>query len=187
MTVSLDSGNVVIGTANQTGILIAPVGTAAPTTVDEAWGGGWSTLGYLSEDGISLSKEVESEQIMAWQSKAPIRTVITGKSLSLDFTMIELTPLSLALYFGEDEPAGTDDEFTLQVLSDSVAPEYAIGIDTKDGDVVVRYIFGRANLSGNGEVTLEKASAQGFPVTLDALDDDGVLATIIKGAVEVGS
>lgn len=187
MTVALDSGNVVIGTANATGILIAPVGTAAPTTVDEAWGAGWNTLGYLSEDGIELAKEVEANQIKAWQSKAPIRTVITGKSLSLDFTMIELTPLSMAMYFGEDTPAGTDDEFTLQVLADSVAPEYAIGIDTKDGDVVVRYIFGRSTLSANGPITLEAANAQGMPVTLDALDDDGVLATIIKGLVEVGS
>lgn len=185
---SLDPGNVVIGTANADGIYIAPVGTAPPATATEAWGAGWSALGYLSEDGINLSRDVESEQIRAWQSKSPLRTVITGTSLTMGFTMIELTPVSLALWFAQPVPAGTDDEFTLSVDSNATTPEYALGIDTKDGLVVVRYIFGRATLSANGEVPLQAAAAQGLPVTMEALTDtNGDLATIIKGLTGVGS
>lgn len=181
-TPTLDPGNVVVGTANGVGILIAPVGTAAPSTSYEAFGAGWVTLGYLSEDGIELSKEVETEVLRAWQSKAPLRTIVTGKSISLDFTMIELTPVAMALYFGEETPAGTDDDFTLVVATDTPNPETALAIDVRDGDVVVRYLFGRSTLSASGSITLEQASAQGLPVTLDALDDDGVLATIIRGS-----
>lgn len=188
MSVTLDAGNVVIGTANQTGILIAPVGTTAPTTVTEDWGAGWQTLGLLDDEaGVTLSKEVESQIISAWQSKAPVRIIITGKSLTMSFTMIELTPLSAGVFMGEEAPVGTDDEFTLVVSSDSAATEYALGLDIRDGDVVARIIFGRANLSENGDVDIDKASAIGLPVTMSALDDDGVLATIIKGSAVVGS
>lgn len=183
----LDAGNVVVGTANGPGIWRAPIGTAKPATATEAWGAGWETLGYLDEEAeVELNVEMESEALRAWQSRSPIRTIITGKSLTLGLTMIEFTPITTALFFGEAEPLGTDEEFTLTVTTDSTPPEYLIGIDTQDGDAIVRYIFDRATLSSTSAISLAKAKAQGLPVVLSALDNAGTLATIIRG-IEVGS
>lgn len=180
---TLNSDNPIVGTANATGILIAPVGTAAPTDTTSAWGAGWETVGYIHEDGITLAVETESEDLKAWQSKSPLRTVITGKELTVEFTMLEVTPKALALFFDEDEPVGgTDQSFSLDVTSEGKAKAYAVGIDTKDGDAVLRYIFPRATLSENGEVTIAAAEFQGFPVTLKAMDEGGKLATVIRGA-----
>jgi len=181
-TPTLDAANTMIGTANGVGILVAPVGTAGPTDGASAWPAGWETIGYVHEDGITLAQDITSESLRGWQSKSPLRTVITGKELTIDFTALEITPKTMAMYF--DEPVGTGNAttFTLTVTSQGGAQEYAVGIDTMDGDAVLRYIFPRATLSGNGDINIEAADFQGLPITLTALDDAGVLATIIRGA-----
>lgn len=186
-TPTLDANNVVIGTANGVGLLFAPVGTAKPSTTTEDWPAGWETLGYVHEDGLTISKEIETEQIKAWQSQAPLRTVVTGKTLSLGMTLIELTPRSAGVYFGEEVPEGTDDDFTLQVTTSGAPPEYAYALDVKDGDSAVRVIIGRGTLAESGEVPVKAAEAMGLPITIDALDEDGILATIIRGAAAVAS
>lgn len=184
---TLNVDNPIVGTANGVGILVAPVGTAAPTDTTTAWGTGWETIGYIHEDGITLAVETESEDLKAWQSKSPLRTVITGKGLTVEFTMLEVTPKALGLFFDEDPPAGTGGAFTLTVTSEGKAKEYAVGIDTKDGDAVLRYVFPRATLSENGDVTIAAAEFQGFPVTLKAMDQAGVLATVIRGLATGGT
>lgn len=180
-TPTLNSDNAIVGTANSVGIYMAPVGTAAPVDTTSAWGAGWETAGYIHEDGITLAIETESESLKAWQSKSPLRTVITGKELTVEFNMLEITPRTMGVFFDEDAPTGSDDAFTMNVTSEGKAKNYAIGIDTRDGDNVLRYIFPKASLSENGEVTIAAAEFQGFPVTLKAMDHNGVLATVIRG------
>lgn len=186
MSVTLDASNTMIGTANGAGLMLAPVGTAGPTDGSTAWPAGWETIGYVHEDGVTLALETENESLKAWQSKTALRTVITGRELTVEFTMLEVTPKAMALFFDEDPPSGDASEFTLTVTSEGSANEYAIGIDTKDGDTVLRYIFPRATLAENGEISLVTSDFQGFPVTLSAQDQNGVLATIIKGTATAG-
>jgi len=186
MSVTLDASNTMIGTANGAGLLIAPVGTAPPADTTTAWGVGWETIGYVHEDGVTLALETENESLKAWQSKTALRTVITGRELTVEFTMLEVTPKAMALFFDEDPPSGDADAFSLTVTSEGSANDYAVGIDTKDGDNVLRYIFPRATLAENGEISLVTSDFQGFPVTLSAQDQNGVLATIIKGPAVAG-
>jgi len=186
MSVTLDASNTMIGTANGAGLMLAPVGTAGPTDGSTAWPAGWETIGYVHEDGVTLALETENESLKAWQSKTALRTVITGRELTVEFTMLEITPKAMALFFDEDPPTGDASGFTLTVTSEGSANEYAIGIDTKDGDNVLRYIFPRATLAENGEISLVTSDFQGLPVTLSAQDQNGVLATIIKGAAAGG-
>lgn len=178
---TLDANNPLIGTANTVGLLVAPVGTALPATPLDAWPAGWETVGYIHEDGITLSVETDSEELFAWQSKTPLRSVITGKSLSMEFSMLEVTPKATALFFDEDVPSGDSSSFSLTVTSGGQAKEYAVAIDTRDGDKVLTYVFPRATLSENGDIEIKSAEFQGFPVTLKALDDNGTLAIISRG------
>lgn len=172
--------NVLIGTANGPGIWIAPVGTAAPTDASTDLPAAWSTLGYLSEDGVSFGSSVDSESITPWQSKSPVRTIITGRELTAGFTMLEFSAQNAALYFDQPAPVETDGEFALEVRSDLAQQMYAICIDVKDTAATVRYHFPRASLSEAGDLEVTASGAMGLPVTLSALDDAGVLANIFK-------
>jgi len=182
---ALAPDNVLIGTSNGPGIWIAPEGTAAPTDTTTAPAAEWSTLGYLSEDGVTFGVSTDSESITPWQSRSPVRTIITGRELTVDFTMLEFNAQNVALYFSQDAPVETAGAFALDVRSDGSSKTHCILVDVKDGDHVVRYFFPRATLSEAGDIEVTQSGAIGLPVTMQALDDSGVLVKIIKGAAAV--
>ena len=79
-------------------------GTAPPTDTTSPWGTGWQILGYLSDDGPVIGQNTNSEQLTPWQSIAPIRSVITGREVTLHMILWQLNELTLGLYFDTDEP-----------------------------------------------------------------------------------
>jgi hypothetical protein len=178
---ALDPTEVLLGLNNGPGIYLAPEGTAAPADLSVAWASPWEPIGYLSDDGVTVSASTDSDTLTPWQSTAPIRTVITGKGLTMQFVMWQTNPLTLGVYFDTDVPAAVAGVVTFDVRSDAGQQIHAIGLDIKDGDIVTRITFKRASLSDNGDVTLSRGDAVGWDVTLTALDDNGVLGSIISG------
>lgn len=183
MGTTLAPDDVLIGTAAGPGIWMAPLGTPPPADALAALPAEWSTLGYLSEDGVTFGSSTDSESITPWQSRTPVRSVITGRELSAEFTMIEFTAQNLALYFGQAPAVETDGSFAMEVRSDAPARMQALLIDVADGDVRVRYFFPRSSLSESGDLEVTSGGAMGLPVTLTALDDAGVLARVFKDTV----
>jgi hypothetical protein len=187
---TLNPDAVMIGTAKGPGIWIAPTGTAAPTDCTTAPAAAWETLGYLSEDGVKFAVSTDSEKIMSWQSKSPLRQVITGRELNAEFTMMEVSAKQLALYFGNDEkgadmvltPAATGKPELLKmtVKTNAAAQNYAVMVDIHDTDNSMRIYFPRATLTDAGDIEITQAGVVGLPVTLSALDDNGTLAVILK-------
>jgi len=178
----LNPDNVIVGTSNGPGIWVAPVGTAKPATVTTAPAAPWNTIGYLSEDGVKVGQSTDSDNIMAWQSKAPLRSFITKREVTLEFTMLELSKRNFELYFGQQIVDATDpDAFSVEVRSDAPAYQYALLLDLIDGDVVNRMYFPRASLNQAGDMEVTQSGAVGLPVTLAAQDDSGVLMTLDRG------
>jgi hypothetical protein len=179
---ALDPTEVQVGTANGPGIWIAEAGTDPPDDTTDDFEDPWHLLGYLSEDGPTIGVSTDTEDLTPWQSRVPIRSVITGRQLTLQFVMWQLNPRTLALYFDADPPtAGTDGSFDMELRSDAPSHLYAVAIDTRDGDRVFRVTFGRASLSDAGDMDISSGAAVPLDVTLSALDDAGVL-----GLVQVG-
>ena len=181
---TLDAGNTLLGTAHGVGFLWAPVGTTPPTDTTVPWPAGWKSGGYLSEDDKpTVSLNQESEGLPAWQSKSPIRTIITSRELTIsNITFIEITPDTLAIFFNETAPTATaDGAYSLDITAEGQAKEYAVGIDLKDGDKVVRMIFPRTTISATGDLVVDKKALTGLPITLQAMEQGGVLGTIKVG------
>jgi hypothetical protein len=178
----LNPDNVLVGTSNGPGIWIAPVGTKAPTTVNIAPADPWNTLGYLSEDGVKVSQSTDSENIMSWQSKTPLRSFVTKREVSLEFTMLELSKRNFQLYFGQSIDTGAETEdFTVTVRGDEPAHQYAILLDLIDGDLITRLYYPRASLSQAGDMEVSQSGAIGLPVTMAAQDDAGTLVVMTRG------
>jgi hypothetical protein len=186
MATTLQADDVLIGTANGPGIWMAPVGTSAPTDATTALAAEWSTLGYLSEDGVTLSQSTNSEDIYPWQGRSPVRTMITERNLSMEFSMFEFNEQNLQLYFGMEQASqGTDDSWSLNVVSNAPAQIYSFVIDVADLDVKVRYYIPRGSLSDAGDLEITDAGVMALPVTLKTLDSAGELMEIFynKGTV----
>lgn len=181
----LDPDEVQVGTANGPGIWVAPPGTDPPDDTTEDYETPWRVLGYLSEDGPTVGQSTDSTDITPWQSKVPIRSVITARSITLQFVLWQLNPLTLAMYFDADEPtAEADGSLDMELRSDSPQHLYAVSIDSRDGDRVLRITFGRASLTDAGDMAINSGAAVPLDCTLSALDDAGSLARIQLGPAE---
>ena len=181
----LDPSEVQVGTANGPGIYLAPAGTEAPENTWDEWEAPWKVLGYLSDDGPTVGQSVDQEDLTPWQSVVPIRSVVTGRAVTLQFVLWQLNGDTIALYFDAD-PAAEDSDGLLEMKLRSDTPQhlYAVGIDSRDAERVFRIAFGRASLSDAGDMQITRGATVPLDCTLSALDDAGDLATILLGPAE---
>ena len=174
-----DAVSVLNGVANGTGLFFAPVGTASPTDADTALPAEWFGIGYIKEDEApNWSQEITTVPVRAWQSATSIKRRITSRELSLGFTMIEASPMTLALYFSEDEPTPTDDEFSLALSSTPTVKEYACVLQVKDGDAYLRIALDKVSLESTGTLNTQRDEPIALPVVLAALDNGAGLGEI---------
>jgi len=162
-------------------LYVAPVGTAAPADTVVAWASPWAILGYISDDGPTVGQNTSKQDIVPWQTRTPIRSVVTERQVTLHYILWQLNQNTLAMYFDTDVPTpAADQSLSFDVRSDSPQHLYAIGVDTKD-QRGMRIIFPKASLSDAGDMKITKGSAVPLEVTLSALDVSGVLAHILLG------
>lgn len=184
----LDPSEVQVGTANGPGIWIAPAGTDPPDTTADEWEDPWEVLGYLSDDGPTVGSSTDTEDLTPWQSVVPIRSVITGRQVTLQFILWQLNQRTLGLYFDMPEPTpGADGSIDMELRSDAPQRLHAIGIDSRDAERVLRITFGRASLTSAGDMAITRGAVVPLDCTLSALDDAGVLGRIQLGPADAGT
>jgi hypothetical protein len=178
----LDAAQVQVGTANGPGIYLAPANTDPPPDTESDWPAPWQCLGYLSDDGPTVGQSTDTEDLTPWQSVVPIRTVITSRGVTLQFVLWQLNERTLSLYFDTDmaepEPDGSLD---MDVRTDSAGHTYAVGIDSRDGNRVIRITFFRANLSDAGDMPIQRGAVVPLDCTMSALESNGRLCNIKLG------
>lgn len=176
----LDSDELLVGTANGPGIWIADADTAGPSDVGVAWPSEWRPLGYATEDGPTISASTDTEDVTAWQALGSLRTLITGRTVTIQFQLMQWNALNLALYWDVDEPTVTaTGGFNFDVRSDQAGKKHALGIDVKDGDNELIYVVPRVQLSDAGDMQFQRSAAAVLDVTFTALESDLILAHVI--------
>jgi len=184
---TLNPSEVQVGTANGPGIYLAPAGTPPPDDTEDDWEDPWRILGYLSDDGPTVGQATDSEDITPWQSVVPLRSVITGRQVTLQFVLWQLNAVTLALYFDAEEPTpDADGAIDMELRTDAPQRIHAIGIDSADAERTFRIAFSRASLSGAGDMQLTRGAAVPLDVTLSALDDGGLLGYVKLGPRATG-
>ena len=166
-----DAANVQVAATGA--LYIAAIGTTAPTNASAAWPAGWKELGYLSDDGVTETPTLDSEEIKAWQNGAVVRTPITGSRFNIGFTVIETRYEVLELFYPGSvitQETGPPLETKLDIRLPLAKP-WAFGLDVIDGTMLERTILKRAELFERGERNNQNAAARGFPMVLSASPD----------------
>src|SRR5688572_24488298 len=78
---------------------VAPVGTTGPTSSVSALDSAYVGLGYVSEDGVTATPNDSTEQIIAWQNAAIVRTITTESYWTFQLTLIESKGATAELYY----------------------------------------------------------------------------------------
>lgn len=164
-------------------ILIAPVGTTAPTDIATAWAAGWIDLGYASEDGVTINKTRDIEELMVWQSLYPARRIVTAEDFTVSFNLAQWNEDSVKLAFGGGAvttTAGPPAHYLYTPPAAGVLDERALGVEWVDGSKIYRLIVARCMISDNVETQLTKSGMSELPLTLGVIGDEGVSPFLIR-------
>ena len=167
-----DAENLVVAGTGR--VLVAAVGTTAPTTLSGAYAAGWSELGYTTEDGVAFSDSKSSEDIRSWQSFNPTRTIITARDTQVTFSLQEWNLTTVPFAFGGGavtEPSAGIFLFTPADAGD--VDERALSVEWTDGSEIFRLIIPRGVVTDATEVNLTKTEVARLPVTYKVLGTDG--------------
>lgn len=169
---ALDAANVRVAVtgavyADPTGAAAAPTDTGSALT-------GMDDLGYVSEDGVTLTFPDAGDKtaLKAWQNGATVRTVrsTTDDSPTIALTLIETKLEVIEAVFGvEVTQTATDGSWEYDV--NSTRDPMPVVIDVIDGSELIRCYAPQATVSSIGDLSLTHTDAIGYEVTFDCERD----------------
>lgn len=164
--------NVSAGKPNVSGaVWVAPKGSTLPTDTSTNLSTlGFKCLGYCSEDGLTNSTNMESEQIKAWGGDT-VLSIQTSKEDTYQFTLLEvLNPEVIKFIYGASNVTGTT-AITVQA-NNAELPENVIAIDMIMRDnTAKRIVIPAAKISEVGDIVYSDSEAVGYEVTLQCIPD----------------
>ena len=167
------ASNVRVGVTGE--VSVATVGTTRPTSSTSALDAGYVGLGYVSEDGVTRTPNDTSEQIVAWQGAAVVRTVFTESFWTFQFTLIETKGEVVELFYkGSTIAVVSAGQWKVEVGGAQSDPR-AFVIDVIDGTKHYRFDIPNGEVTERGETKYANGEAVGYDVTITAYaDSDGI-------------
>ncbi|MFF5455567.1 hypothetical protein ACFY40_30720 [Streptomyces sp. NPDC012950] len=181
-----NSANVLAGKPLATGgVLVAPVGSTAPTNATTALDAAFKALGYVGEDGLTEAAERSTDKIKAWGGDV-VKVVQTDYAVTYSLTLIEtLNADVLKTVHGSGNvttTAATVSSGTLHAvkLNSDTLPRQAFVFEVKDGDARIRIYVPQGQITEVGEVTYSDEDVVSYEVTVEAFRDSALGANAIK-------
>ena len=154
----------------------APAGTALPTDAVTALAAAYKCLGYVSEDGVTNSTSIDSEEIKAWGGNT-VLTPQTSKTDTFQLALLEsLNVEALKAYFGDDNVTGADAATGLSIKCNSKELQSSVWVVEMIavGDIPHRVVIPNAKPTEMEDITYVDNEAVALGMTLTALpDSDG--------------
>lgn len=152
---------------------VAPVGSTAPTSSVSALSAPYVGLGYVGEDGVTVTPNESVDAIRAWQNTARVRTLRTELDWTFQFEMIETKGKTVELFFRGLVQVVAAGQWS--ITPDTVNPdERCFVIDVVDGAKHYRYYIPRGEVTERAEINNANGDAIGYTVTLTAYFDTGI-------------
>ncbi|WP_371665982.1 hypothetical protein OG306_33175 [Streptomyces sp. NBC_01241] len=173
-------------------LYIAPAGAGLVLPTDTGDGvtppAGFKALGYVSENGVTLTPSITTTPLPAWQSAAPVLYNVDAASFQLSATLLEASKLVTETFFGAEWVESVEDvagsptptgEYRLDLSSLPDMKEFALVCDWKYKGHLWRAVINRAMVAERGAITLQRTQSQQFELTIDAMDASGKLGYIL--------
>lgn len=161
-------------------IYVAPTGTALPTTL-ASLSGSYVELGYVTEDGVTMTPSVEFNDIRMWQSINPVKKALESGNFTMEFAMGQVNQQTMSLYFFGGEWVLSGGIGRLDFSSTPAIDERVFILDWEDdeGDTN-RLVLPRAVVTEREGVQLTRSDATVLGITLEALDDNGLYGYLLS-------
>lgn len=157
--------------ANSGQAYVAPVGTTLPTDPTAALNAAFTGLGYISEDGATVTAAPEILEIAAWQSRQSVRREMTSQAITVAFSLMQFNESTIPLAFGGGAVTSLGGgKFRYDFPDDQDALDVrAAVLEAQDGTKHYRWVFERCNVTESVETSVQRGAAALLPITLSVL------------------
>ncbi len=165
-------GNVTTGKPGVSGgVYIAPSGTTLPTSVSAALTS-FTSLGYVSEDGLTNSNSPESDTGKAWGGDIVI-TYQTEKPDTFQFTLIEAKNEDvLKAVYGEDNVSGAlETGITVTANADEAQENVWVFDMIMRDNTYKRIVVPSGKVTEVGDIVYKDDELVGYELTIQAFPD----------------
>jgi hypothetical protein len=173
------AANVVSGKPLATGgLLRAPLNTALPAPANpfNALAGAFTSLGYLSDAGVTENSGRSTDKIKAWGGSI-VKVVQTEHSYTLEFVLIETGSSEVQKAVNGDTnvattaATGAQGKIDAVTINAAVLPHKAWVVEVADGIARIRIAIPDGQITEVGEVTYTDSDLVGYACTLEAFED----------------
>lgn len=162
-----------IRVAAEGSVNLAPVGTTLPTNLGNL-NAAFFDVGYLDENGVTITDGVTVQDIMAWQAPDPIRKNVTARTKTVAGALQQWNVDNYKVAHGGGEwtqPSPGVYRYDPPADEDGLT-EYACVLDWQDGDYDHRIVIPRVVMQEGVTTQLVRTSSAKLPITLAALRPD---------------
>jgi len=160
-------------------VFVGPPGTTLPTNATMSLDAALKEVGYIDEQGVSMTPDVGLKDIMMWQSATAVKTTLDTVKFSIKFNMGQVNFTTWGLYFFNTTPVNVFGGSSLTIPSNPPSQERTAVIEwTDDEGDVSRLVLPACVLDKRDALKLVRKDAQILGVELRALDYNGVLAYV---------
>ncbi|MCH9275002.1 hypothetical protein JS533_001695 [Bifidobacterium amazonense] len=157
----------------------APAGTALPTDASTALPAAYKLIGYLSEDGMTITTDTDTVEVKDANGNTVMK-VISSFAESTQFTLLEILRAEAAkLRYNDTAVTGTDKSLTIKHQMPSDDTFVLVFELVLTGATLGRIVIGRASRAEFGDRQVHAGDAQGYDVTC-ACNDMGGGVTMIE-------
>lgn len=172
-----NADNVLVGVTGA--VYVGPTSSTAPTASDSTLTG-FTDLGYVSADGLTITPDKSTASITAWQNADKVREIVTESSLTFEFSLLETTEDAVELYFGSAITAGK-----VEFNPSETGGRKSFVFDVVDDTKVIRYYLPSAEVMAVSPITVANSEAHAYGVTVTAYASAGRSADVFFSEFEV--
>lgn len=151
---AIDATKVLVGAPNQSNtvgaVQYAAIGTALPTDATAA-ATGFTSAGYVSEDGLTLTADYSTKDIKDW-SLSTVRTLLEEFTGEVSFAFIQTDYEGLCALFGSSNVTKAGDKITIKIGA-HLPPAQEFVFNMKDGNDRIRVCLPNAQAVLDGDLT----------------------------------
>lgn len=153
-------------------VYVAATTATLPTSAAADLGTGWTSLGYLSEDGVTNANSPNTDTINAWGGD-PVLTLYNAREDTFQFKLLEvLNPEVPKVVYGDGNVSGTL-ATGISITANNAELDtkaYVIDMIMRNG-ALKRIVIPSAQVSEVGDVVYTDSDAVAYEVTLSAQAD----------------
>ena len=177
---AIDANKVLVGAPDQSSTVGAvqygPTTATLPTDAESS-AEGFTSAGFVSEDGLVLNVSYSTTAIKDW-SKATIRTLLEEFTTDVSWAFVQTDYEALCAIFGESNVSHANGKISVSIGAE-LPPAKAWVFNMKDGDSKARLCLPNAQPVLDGDITFVAGDAIKWPVRLScSADSNGKSAYI---------